>query len=201
MSPAELRSAVTPDSRNWPAKAKLACPLAIIVAVILMPRRPHPIFLAPAVILLGGWYLCRMPLWVGIRRLLVAEFFVLGLAVLSAFDPASRPLMLATIIKSNLCVLALLLLTWTTPFQELLLLLKHWGVPSVMVTTLTLMCRYLPVMNEELRRMQRARTSRTFAQNRRLQWTTLSDVVGRLFIRTTDRAEHIYLAMCSRGWK
>jgi cobalt/nickel transport system permease protein len=180
---------------------KMACTLAIIVAIVLMPRRPHAIFYAPTVVLLAAWCACRMPLWVGIRRLLLAEFFIMGLILLSVFDPASRPLVLATIIKSNLSVLALILLTWTTPFQELLLLLKRWGVPSIMVTTLTLMWRYLPVMREEVRRMQRARASRTFAQSRRLEWSSLSDVIARLFIRTADRAERIYLAMCSRGWK
>jgi energy-coupling factor transporter transmembrane protein EcfT len=29
----------------------------------------------------------------------------------------------------------------------------------------------------------------------------LSTVVGQLFVRASERAEHIYDAMCARGWK
>jgi cobalt/nickel transport system permease protein len=64
-----------------------------------------------------------------------------------------------------------------------------------------LMCRYLPVLAEESRRMQRARASRTFSSKRTLAWQNLTTVIGQLFIRSADRAERIYLAMCARGWK
>ena len=70
-----------------------------------------------------------------------------------------------------------------------------------MLTTLALMYRYLPVLAEEARRMERARASRTFSRKRRIVWQNLGAVVGRLFVRTTDRAERIYLAMCARGWR
>jgi energy-coupling factor transporter transmembrane protein EcfT len=49
--------------------------------------------------------------------------------------------------------------------------------------------------------MQRARASRTYSRKRRLAWHTLTTIVGQLFIRSTERAERIYLAMCARGWK
>jgi cobalt/nickel transport system permease protein len=75
------------------------------------------------------------------------------------------------------------------------------GMPAVMLTTLALMYRYLPVLAEESRRMQRARASRTFCRGRRQAWETLSAILGRLFIRSVERAERIYLAMCARGWK
>jgi energy-coupling factor transporter transmembrane protein EcfT len=28
-----------------------------------------------------------------------------------------------------------------------------------------------------------------------------AEVIGRLFVRASERAERIYLAMCARGWK
>jgi cobalt/nickel transport system permease protein len=108
---------------------------------------------------------------------------------------------LSAIIKSNLCVLTMLLLTWTTPFHEILAVLRRMRLPSVMLTTLALMYRYLPVLGEETRRMERARASRTFLKSRRLAWHNVAAIIGRLFIRSADRAERIYLAMCARGWK
>jgi energy-coupling factor transporter transmembrane protein EcfT len=57
------------------------------------------------------------------------------------------------------------------------------------------------VLVEEAERMRRARASRTFTRQRRARWQTLSTVVGQLFVRASERAEHIYDAMCARGWK
>ena len=97
--------------------------------------------------------------------------------------------------------MTLLWLTWTTPFQEILQILRRIGFPAVMLTTLTLMYRYVPLLVEESRRMQRARAARTFARRRGPGWPSLSMIVGRLFVRSAQRAERIYLAMCARGWK
>jgi len=98
-------------------------------------------------------------------------------------------------------VLAMLLLTWTTPFQDVLRELRRLRLPTVMLTTLALMYRYLPVLAEESARMQRARASRTFSRRRRLAWQNITTVIGQLFVRSAERAERIYLAMCARGWK
>ena len=142
-----------------------------------------------------------MPLAHTVRRLLVVEIFIVGLALLSFLNPAATPLVLAAIIKSNLCVFTMLLLTWTTPFVDILEELRRLRLPSVMLTTLALMYRYLPVLGEESRRMQRARASRTFSGRRHIVWSNLTTIIGQLFIRSAERAERIYLAMCARGWK
>jgi cobalt/nickel transport system permease protein len=179
----------------------LAVALLIVFGTVLLPRKVTPFYLIPFAVLLLLWPLCRMPFTYAVRRLLMAEFFILGLALLSFLSPSAAPVFLAAIVKSNLCVFTLLLLTWTTPFHEILLVLRQLKLPAVMLTTLALMYRYLPVLAEESRRMQRARASRTFSSSRRLAWQSLANILGQLFIRTTERAERIYLAMCSRGWK
>ena len=89
----------------------------------------------------------------------------------------------------------------TTPFADLLQVLRRAHVPALLVTTLALMYRYLFVLVDEARRMKRARMSRTFTAQRSVQWRTLATVVGQLFVRTTERAERIYAAMCARGWR
>jgi cobalt/nickel transport system permease protein len=184
-----------------PPQFKLGAALIIITATVLMPRRPDVLYLAPAGVLLLLWPLCHMPLAYTARRMLVVEFFILGIALLSVLVPSARPVFLAAVIKSNLCVFTMLLLTWTTPFQEILQVLRRLRLAPVMLTTLALMYRYLPVLAEESRHMQRARASRTFSGKRRVAWKNLAAILGQLFVRSADRAERIYLAMCARGWK
>lgn len=183
------------------AQAKLLVTLATILATVLLPRRIGPLYLAPAAVLLVLAALARLPVFYALRRLLIAEFFLLGLGILSLLNPATAPLFWAAALKSALCVLAMLVLTWTTPFHEILIELRRLRLPSVMLGTLALMYRYLPVLAEESRRMQRARSSRTFSSGRRFAWRNLTLIIGRLFVRSADRAERIYLAMCARGWK
>jgi cobalt/nickel transport system permease protein len=182
-------------------RPKLAAALLLITVTALLPRRPDLLYLLPAAVLLVLWPLSAMPLGYVWRRLLIVELFVLGIALLSLLNPSATPIVLSAILKSNLCVFTLLLLTWTTPFYDILQELRRLRLPAVMLTTLTLMYRYLPVLVEESRRMQRARASRTFFRRRRLAWQNLSTIIGQLFVRSADRAERIYLAMCARGWK
>ena len=95
----------------------------------------------------------------------------------------------------------MVLLANTTPFAELLRVLKAARVPALLVTTLSLMYRYLFVLLDESQRMRRARLSRTFTGRQARSWRTRASVLGQLFIRSGERAERIYGAMCARGWR
>ena len=167
----------------------------------MLPRHPDVLYVIPAAVIASLWVFCRMPLRYAFRRLLVAEVFILGIAVLALIKPTFQPVFFATLLKSNLCVIVMLLLTWSTPFQEILQEFRAWRIPPVILTTLALMHRYLPVLAEESRRMTRARASRSFSHRRLTAWQNLSLIIGQLFVRTAERAERIYLAMCARGWK
>ena len=180
---------------------KLAAALLIAVGTALMPRRLDALYIVPALLVLGMWVIAGMPLAQFGRRLLLAEPFILGVAILSLMNPGAAPIFLSAVVKSHLCIFTLLLLTWTTPFHEILQVLRRVRVPAVLLTTLALMVRYLPVLAEESKRMQRARASRTFSRRGPALWRNLTAILGQLFIRSVDRAERIYLAMCARGWK
>jgi cobalt/nickel transport system permease protein len=186
---------------NASPRLKLVTALLLITLTALLPRRPDVLYLIPAAAIAVLWPVSAMPLSYVWRRLLVVEVLVLGIASLSLVNPAATPVVLSAILKSNLCIFVLLLLTWTTPFYDILQELRRLHLPAVMLTTLLLMYRYLPVLLEESRRMQRARASRTFTRRRRLVWQNLSTIIGHLFVRSAERAERIYLAMCARGWK
>jgi cobalt/nickel transport system permease protein len=73
-------------------------------------------------------------------------------------------------------------------------------MPWIFVTLLALMYRYLFVLVDEAERMERARRSRALTDRKSLEWKTTATVISQLFVRSTERAERIYAAMCARGW-
>lgn len=184
-----------------PAGLKLGVALVIIVGTVLMPVQGHAWFIGVASLLVLTTLLSRLPLLFVLKRLLVLSPFVLGVVVVNAFQPAGRANWLGVAVKSGLCLLTVILVSNTTPFSQILRVLKSIRVPALLITTIALMHRYLFVLMDEAERMRRARASRTFTHGRRFHWRTLATVVGQLFIRASERAERIYDAMCARGWK
>jgi cobalt/nickel transport system permease protein len=157
--------------------------------------------LAVAALLFTLIFASRISGWFLLKRMLLLEPLVLGVAGLMLFQPDGVMRCALAMTKANLCLLVTLLLSQTTPATEMLRVLQRLRVPWLFITTLTLMHRYLFVLADEAERMRRARASRTFTRGRRFQWQTLSSVVGQLFVRASERAERIYNAMCARGWK
>jgi cobalt/nickel transport system permease protein len=184
-----------------PAGLKLAVALGLIMTVVWLPP-PHWHWLLAVVAVLAGLIgLSRLsPRWL-LRRWLLLEPFVFGVAGLMLFQPDGGAKFALALFKTNLCLLVTLLLSNTTRFTDLLGVLRRLHVPWLFITTLTLMSRYLFVLTDESLRMRRARASRTFQASRKFQWQTLSSVAGLLFVRASERAERIYDAMCARGWK
>lgn len=109
--------------------------------------------------------------------------------------------------KSWLSVQAALLLTYTTPFHELVDALRKLRVPEVMVSIIGFMYRYLSVLADEAARLIRARASRSAAVPGRraggsLGWRArvAGGMVGTLFLHSYERSERIYAAMLARGF-
>ena len=184
-----------------PAGLKLGVALALVLTVVLLPRPQLAGLLIVAFLLAGLVVASRIHLLFLLKRMLLLEPLVLGVAGLMLFQPGGGKIFAMVMFKANLCLLTTVLLANTTPFTELVRVLQRLRLPWLFVTTLTLMHRYLFVLADESERMRRARASRTFMRGRRFQWQTLSSVVGQLFVRASERAERIYSAMCARGWK
>lgn len=184
-----------------PAGVKLAVALAFVLAIVALPPAAWPWLLAVAAALVLLVALGRLSWFFLLKRLLLLEPFVLGVAGLMLCQPHGLARFALALGRTNLCLLTTLLLSHTTRFSDLLSVLQRLRVPWLFVTTLTLMHRYLFVLADESERMRRARASRSFRTGRGFQWQTLSSVVGQLFVRASARAERIYDAMCARGWK
>ena len=182
------------------AEIKLGAGLVLITLTVLLPPRAAWLLFVAGLLVLAV-VLSRLSPWFLLKRLLLLAPFVLGVVLVNALQPAYRahwPWLLA---RSTLCLLTVILVSNTTPFSEVLRVLRRVRVPALLITTIALMHRYLFVLAEEAERMRRARASRTFTRRRRWQWPVLASVAGQLFIRASERAERIYAAMCARGMK
>jgi cobalt/nickel transport system permease protein len=183
------------------AELKLGAALVIIVGTVTVPSGWIGWFIGVALLLSLAAIFSSIPVLFLLRRLAWLSPLILGVALVNALQPAMRGSWVILAIRSILCLLTVILVSNTTPFSKILRVLKRVRVPGLLVTTIALMHRYLFVLTSEAERMARARASRTFVRDRRSRWQTLSTVVGRLFVRASERAERIYDAMCARGWR
>ena len=186
---------------RMPAIIKLGIAFGIIIVTVLMPIEQTGWFVGAGALLVSVALLSRLPILFLVKRVLVLSPFVLGVAVLNAFEPSARGTWVGVAVKSAICLFTVILISNTTPFSKILRVLKTVRVPGLLITTIALMHRYLFVLADEAERMRRARASRAFAHGRRFQWRGSASVVGQLFVRASERAECIYDAMCARGWK
>jgi cobalt ECF transporter T component CbiQ len=184
-----------------PATLKLVLALTTVVATVVTPLALWWVFVSIGLTLALVALASRIPASFLLRRLLLVEPLALGVAILSIFQPGGGAVALSIVVKSTLCLATMILLTSATPFSELLRTFRALRVPALLVTVVALMYRYLFVLIDEAERMQRARRSRTFTGGRTHVWTSLATLIGQLFVRSTERAERIYAAMCARGWR
>jgi len=180
---------------------KLGLGFGLIIGTVLAPIHWIWWFALVVAALIAAIIVSKIPPLFLLKRLLLLSPFVIGASLANAWHPAPGASPLALALKSSLCLLTVILVSNTTSFSKILHVLKTVRVPSLLVTTIALMHRYLFVLSDEAERMKRARLSRSFSATKRFQWRTSATVLGQLFIRASERAERIYDAMCSRGWK
>jgi cobalt/nickel transport system permease protein len=184
-----------------PSGAKVAAAVAAVVALTVVPIRWYETFAVAAVLLVAIAALSRIPASFLLRRLLLLEPFVIGVALLALLQAGGLAVFAAVLVRSTLCLFALILLANTTPFTELLHVLRRVHVPGLLLTVLALMYRYVFVLIDERERLLRARSSRSFRPRRWGVWGSLAATAGQLFVRSSERSERIYAAMCARGWR
>ena len=172
-----------------------------MLIVIALPIRLYWLFIVILIGLIAMAMASKIPMFFLLKRLLLLEPFVICIAILALFQENGGIVFASIVIRSTLSLLTILLLTNTTPFADVLQVLRKYHFSPLFVTVLALMYRYLFVLIDELERMQRARASRLFQRNNLQLWRMLSTMIGQLFIRSSERAERIYAAMCARGWK
>jgi cobalt/nickel transport system permease protein len=185
------------------APAMLKAPFALgvmLLIVALPPTSPLP-FAGIALLLLALLLASRVPPLFIAKRILLLEPFVIAVGALALLQTDGLVRFSWIALRSTLSLATVLLLSNTTPFADLLAVLRRLRVPAVFVNTLAMMYRYIFILSDEMLRTLRARRSRTFARRNARNWALLSSVLGQLFLRSAGRAERIYQAMIARGWQ
>jgi cobalt/nickel transport system permease protein len=106
--------------------------------------------------------------------------------------------LLSIALRALLAAAAAIVLVAVTGFPAICGALERMGMPRPLAVQLLFLYRYLAVLGEEAVRMTAAREQR--GGDRPLSIRLYGTLVGRLLLRTWDRAERIYLAMCARGF-
>lgn len=196
-----------------PPQVKIVAAAVAVLAVVATPAEVFWAFAAHVLVLATVWRIGGIPVrWVAGRAVIEAPFVVLALLLpFGGGEPRVSLLGLSLsvaglyagwniVVKGTLGVLVSLTLAATTPLPDLVLGLQRLRVPSVVITVLTLMLRYLDVIVGEAGRMRLARLSRGADERVLHQVGAVARSVGSLFIRSYERGERVYLAMLSRGW-
>lgn len=200
-------------------RTKVVASLAFILAVVLTPAsnwRIFTIYFCMSAVML---VLSRVPLLYVLKRSLVIFPFVVVIAIFIPFFKEGQIagsynvwlwqisvtysglfILANVVVKSWLSILALILLSSTTRFDDLLKALRQLGTPQVMILILSFMYRYIFVLVDEVMRIQQARDSRNYGGGWLHHIKTIGHMAGTIFIRSYERGERIYAAMLSRGF-
>ena len=184
-----------------PAWLKALATLTLVMAMAVARPSWWPALVVATALLVAGAWLSRIPAGFLLRRLLLLEPVVVVVATLALWQPDGGMWFALLVARSTLSLAALILFTNTTPFGEVLELLRRCRVPSLLVTVLALMYRYVFVLVDEAARLQRARASRAFSRSAARSWRSVASGAGQLFVRSSERAERVFTAMCARGWR
>jgi cobalt/nickel transport system permease protein len=197
-------------------RAKVLAVLALVVAIVLAPPLGAPALIALVAALLGVAALARLPLGHVLARSALVLPFAGTIALLaplaarggslnwaglaSSYSNGGWLAAYAVISKAWLSVLAVVLLSATTPVPRLFKGLERLGVPDVILMTLTFMYRYVGVMREQITASHRALDSRAPALSRLARLRLYGHLAGNLVLRGYERGERVYAAMRSRGY-
>jgi cobalt/nickel transport system permease protein len=194
-------------------RVKVIATMLFLFTVVSFPKYEVaslvPFFLFPVLLLTIG----EIPIRFILRKVLLVSPFAIMIGVFNPLlDTATIAVIfgipisagavsfLSILLKFALTVSAALLLIATTSFPGVCHALRRLGLPSLFVSQLLFLYRYLFVLMEEAMRITRAREMRSVG-SRGAGIRVAVRLIGILFVRTVDRAERIYQAMLSRGFQ
>ncbi|MFC1872111.1 cobalt ECF transporter T component CbiQ [Chloroflexota bacterium] len=199
-------------------RTKLGLSLLLVVAVVLTRADAWWAYSAYLLTIVALFFVAGVPLTYVLKRTLIILPFVAMAGFFVPFIPGGETAVSLDIwwwsitvsgegleifrnlmARAGISVLAMILLTSTTRFSELMAALDKLKAPRIVVLLMSFMYRYLFIITDEIMRMRQARDSRNFGGSRLWQAKTVGHMIGTLFIRSFERGERVYDAMTARG--
>jgi len=183
------------------AKIKIIFLLFFLLLIIFSPIRYIALFLLYGLVGAALIYLSKVPLRFIFKRIAEIAPFIIIISISALFKKQGYILFLNCTVKAILAIVLILIASSTTKFNHLLETLREFKVPNIFIHLLSFMYRYSFLLEDEFLRASRAYQSRNInSKDNFSKVKTLSNILGVIFIRTYERAERVYLAMCSRGY-
>ena len=133
------------------------------------------------------------------KRFMIALPFCLFAGISNIiFDKSIIPFF-TIILRTYLCVMAVLLLVSVTPFSEIAGSMRRLRIPGIFVTIFEMTYRYIGVLLEEAYSMYIAYSLRS-ANGKGIKMRDMGSFAGQLLLRSFDRADRVYNAMKCRGY-
>lgn len=200
--------------QRWDPRWKLIAAAVAVAGTVLLRHIPAAgvaLSLALALVAVG-----RLPLGGVVHRLRHLGLLIVLVAVtlvitapgsrvsvlgLSLSAPGLRAAVLIAL-KASAILLILIAMTSTTPVYRTLAAMESLRIPRALVQVVHLTYRYMFLIQAESAAIRTAMLARgfRFGTNRRTLGL-LGNVVGMLLIRSTERADRVYLAMQARGFR
>jgi cobalt/nickel transport system permease protein len=194
-------------------RAKLIATLLFLFTVISFSKYEIaallPFFLYPVLLMTLG----EIPFMFIFKKVLLVSPFAVFIGIFNPLLDSGQVLLFngftisagwlslfSILIKFTLTVSTALLLIATTSFPGVCHAFRKLGLPSLFVSQLLFLYRYIFVLMEESMRIVRARNMRSYGQSGK-GINIFVRLLGVLFIRTIERAERVYNAMLSRGFQ
>jgi cobalt/nickel transport system permease protein len=195
---AEVAAGDTPVHRLDP-RVKIVGLIGVVVVTVTTPEGAWPAFAAYGAVLVVLAAAARLPVTFVLRRMVIEiPFLITAVVLVLVRGPIAGGTLAARV---TLSVLAVVVLSSTTPFPTLLRGFQGLRAPALIVTIVAFMWRYLHVIGEEVRRMRIAREARGWRPRNLWQSReTIGGTIAALFIRSLERGERVYLAMTSRAY-
>jgi cobalt/nickel transport system permease protein len=179
-------------------RVKIVGLIGLVLVAVTLPTGSWAAFGALAAILVVLAALSRLPPLYVLRRMTIEIPFLLAAAVLPFTAEDGFALGATVALKVSISVLAMVILSSTTPFPKLLRGFEMLKVPRLILTIVAFMWRYMHVLAGEVSRMQTARAARGYSASWLWQATSVGPLIATLFLRSLERGERVHLAMMGR---
>ena len=201
---------------RWAPRPKLLSLLAFMFAVSLVQHLSLIPWILAMVLLMYGC--SRLPLTYLLRRLLYPGLFIVAMIGLLPWMSGNtviwqwqwfalrlEGLQTAALIAGRFLAIVStgFILLGTTPFLDILKVLRSLGLPTLLMDMTLLTYRYLYDIATQLATMHQAMRLRGYGvldQTVRRQWGWLVALFGSLLLRSYERSQRVYKAMYLRGY-
>jgi len=200
-------------------RVKIITAIFLVISIVFTSPTAFLAFALYALVIAVLLFLSKIPMGYVFRKSLVIIPFVFMIAVFIPFFKEGEvaggysfgtfelnvtysglTVFWNVLIKAYLSILCMILLVASTRYSVFLKALQKLKFPAVLIMVLSFMYRYIFVIADELMKMKQAKDSRSVGGSRWLHVKTLANMIGTLFVRSYERAESVYMAMCSRGF-